>query len=491
MTVKRAERILVVEDSPTVRLQLSVALEREGFVVATASDGASGIEQVRSFAPHCVLLDYYLPDMTGEQVVSTVRGFDRSVQIVLVTGRSAEQPAREMMRRLDIQGFHDKGDGMARLLVWVESALKAHARSTRIERQASGLRQILGSTGVIHRIQPVEELYAHGLAQMGALLQAERGSSAVSSSLHGLAVRFDTEGGPQLPVLVDARGRYVECRGLDALDVLTRRFVLQLAEAQAPCQVGSHLGVPVRVGERVAGGFVLDLEPDAASGSSLPIDYLQLLATQVALALENIRLYQMATVDAVTGLMSRAYMHQRLIEWLKIVVRTGQPLSLVYLDMDKFKPINDTHGHLVGDAVLAELGRRLSQAVRDVDNAGRVGGDEFLITLPSATPQIARRIAERIRDSICDAPAVVRGMRLEMCASIGVGGFELLPLARWMRAGQPEATWHRLAQHFVEQVDTACYEAKRRGGARVVAVDEDGSELAQRLIDYARQISVA
>lgn len=484
---RRAERILIIEDSPTVLLQMRVALEQAGFTVDTASDGASGIDKARTFAPHCILLDYHLPDMTGAQVVASVRELDRCVQIVLVTGRSDVAPALDMMQRLDIQGFHDKADGMARLMVWVEAALKAHARHTLIVRQAHGLQQVLAATGAIHRMQPVDELYHAALEQVLHMVRLQRGLPA-AMPVHGLAVRFDAGACGTRAMLVAASGRYRECDGLDSLDVATRRLLTQLAteNGTAPRELGTLFALPIRLDDDVVGAFVVDLE--RAGERTHVADFLALLASQIALSLRNIRLYEMATVDTVTGLMSRAYIHQRLVEWLKVVIRAGQPLSLVYLDMDRLKPINDTHGHVVGDEVLAELGQRLRATVRDIDSAGRLGGDEFLVTLPSASPVVARRIAERIRAAICDTPARVRGLELELRASIGVGGFDLLPLASWMRASRPESAWHRLATHFIELVDAACYAAKGRGGGQVVAVDDDGLSLTEALVRCASEL---
>lgn len=118
--------ILVVDDSRLMLESTRMLLEAEGHRVLTAPDGESALRILQHERPQLILLDYFMPGMTGEEVVRRVRESDRLVQIVLVTGYSGEKPARAMMRALDIQGYHDKSEGAERLLLWVEVALKSY-----------------------------------------------------------------------------------------------------------------------------------------------------------------------------------------------------------------------------------------------------------------------------------------------------------------------------------------------------------------------------
>src|SRR5690606_19482490 len=118
--------ILVIDDSPDILESSRQLLEPEGHRVLTAIDGPTGVALAEREHPHLILVDYFMPEMTGEEVVRQVRTKDKLVQIILATGYSGEKPARMMMRQLDIQGYHDKGEGAERLLLWVDSALKAY-----------------------------------------------------------------------------------------------------------------------------------------------------------------------------------------------------------------------------------------------------------------------------------------------------------------------------------------------------------------------------
>ncbi len=124
--------VLVVDDQEEILASTRLLLEREGHRVLTA---ASGQEALALFSPeqvHLVLVDYFMPRMSGEEVVREIRKRDRDVQILLMTGYSGEKPPRQMLRLLDIQGYHDKAEGPDRLLLWVDVALKASAQLKRI-----------------------------------------------------------------------------------------------------------------------------------------------------------------------------------------------------------------------------------------------------------------------------------------------------------------------------------------------------------------------
>lgn len=103
-------------------------LEREGHEVLTACGGAEALGILKDTDVHLLLVDFFMPRMTGDELIREVRSFDPIIQIVLQTGYSGEKPPREMLAELDIQGYHDKGRGPGELLVWVDVALKAHHR---------------------------------------------------------------------------------------------------------------------------------------------------------------------------------------------------------------------------------------------------------------------------------------------------------------------------------------------------------------------------
>lgn len=117
--------ILVVDDQEETLISNRLLLEREGHRVLTASGGEKALALFRPGNIHLIIVDYFMPRMSGEDLVHAIRGRDTDVQIVLQTGYAGEKPPREMLQLLDIQGYHDKTDGPDRLLLWVDVALKA------------------------------------------------------------------------------------------------------------------------------------------------------------------------------------------------------------------------------------------------------------------------------------------------------------------------------------------------------------------------------
>jgi diguanylate cyclase (GGDEF)-like protein/PAS domain S-box-containing protein len=160
-----------------------------------------------------------------------------------------------------------------------------------------------------------------------------------------------------------------------------------------------------------------------------------------------------ATRDPLTGLWN----HNRIIEILdEEIARVGRQrstLSVAMMDLDRFKQINDTHGHVVGDEVLREVAKRLADAIRAYDSVGRFGGEEFMIVLPGADAQEAAEACERIRRRIGREPVVTSAGMLELTTSLGV-------VTR-------DGATARDATDLLVAADTALYRSKEAGRDRV------------------------
>ena len=130
---------------------------------------------------------------------------------------------------------------------------------------------------------------------------------------------------------------------------------------------------------------------------------------------------RLSLMDALTGCLNRRALDERLPSELERSLRYGRPLSLVFVDIDHFKAINDQHGHGVGDIVLREVASRLHTHLRSqVDWVARYGGEEFLLVMPETTAREALESAQRLADFVCASPVLVQGMALEVTASFGI-----------------------------------------------------------------------
>jgi two-component system, cell cycle response regulator len=133
----------------------------------------------------------------------------------------------------------------------------------------------------------------------------------------------------------------------------------------------------------------------------------------------NRRLAEQAMTDELTGLANRRHGAHALERAVALAVRHGHALALARIDVDRFKAINDTHGHQAGDEVLADVARRLAGSVRGGDELARWGGDEFVAILPATDRGGALRAAERMRAAVAASPVDVRGAHVPVTISVG------------------------------------------------------------------------
>lgn len=172
------------------------------------------------------------------------------------------------------------------------------------------------------------------------------------------------------------------------------------------------------------------------------------------------KLVRLATKDSLTGLFSRGHFMELGTRAVEHARRYGEPLSVVMFDADRFKAVNDTHGHDVGDMVLKAIGRAAARTLRDVDVLGRIGGEEFAAVLPQTTREQAQLVAERLRAEIAASQVEVDADTiLAVTVSLGVC---VMDTAQGMPTGTPGTL-----DELLKGADTALYKAKQNGRNRV------------------------
>ncbi len=183
---------------------------------------------------------------------------------------------------------------------------------------------------------------------------------------------------------------------------------------------------------------------------------LESLALQIAAALQNAHLYELAMVDGLTGLFMRRYFDARIEEEIERSKRYGTPFSVVMMDVDDFKKLNDEHGHLMGDRVLRSIANTVKAQLRGVDTAARYGGEEIAMILPRSGMLDAYNVGERIRAAIADSRITTDtepAAALAVTASFGIASF-------------PESKASD-GEDLVRRADRALYRAKKTGKNRV------------------------
>ncbi|KJS09836.1 MAG: diguanylate cyclase [Gammaproteobacteria bacterium BRH_c0] len=218
----------------------------------------------------------------------------------------------------------------------------------------------------------------------------------------------------------------------------------------------SWLGVPLKSGQGVMGALVVQNHADHGHYSEQDRELLQFVSTQIAAAIERKQLLEglqrMALYDQLTGLPNRELFHDRIRLALARARREQGQLALLYLDLDRFKVVNDTYGHAAGDLLLEKVARRIEQSVRASDTVARFGGDEFVVLLENCgRAEDVGVIADKIRNAL-NQPFDLEGQSVTVVPSIGT--------AFYPRHGDDEKQLLRIA-------DEAMYSAKKAGGNRV------------------------
>jgi len=200
--------------------------------------------------------------------------------------------------------------------------------------------------------------------------------------------------------------------------------------------------------------------------AQLGTDFLSHLGVIAAFAIDNAinraRLVRSGLTDFLTGWHNRRYLHERLKEELSRAQRTHTGVACVLLDLDHFKTINDTHGHLIGDMALREAADRINQQIRGSDAAARFGGDEFVVLAPAMSHDQAAALAERMRQAVCATPlALPDGSQHQLTVSVGVAIMQL---------GDNKVDIKSAAEQLLAEADAALYRAKQKGRNRVDVV---------------------
>jgi diguanylate cyclase (GGDEF)-like protein/PAS domain S-box-containing protein len=215
------------------------------------------------------------------------------------------------------------------------------------------------------------------------------------------------------------------------------------------------LGVPLRTPRGVIGALAVQTYAGDVRYTERDKTLLQFVSTQVAAAIERkqveARLQHVAQHDPLTDLPNRELFHDRLDVALARARRESRPLALLYIDLDRFKRVNDDYGHDAGDRLLREVAARLRQCVREADTVGRLGGDEFAVLLGDLRlPEDATHVAGKIRQAL-HHPYALGEHRLHVAASIGI-------------AFHPSHGEDR--EQLIRCADDAMYRAKKLGGDR-------------------------
>ena len=466
-TLPSGRKILLVDDDQDYVDATRKLIENEGHAVSVAANGPDALRLVRDEFFDLILVDYYMPKMTGEEFVAELRKTNSFVQVILQTGYASEQPPRELIRRLEIQGYYNKSEGPEKLLLWVDVGLKAAYTVQLLHRSREGLNYILNVTPDLHRIRPLGDLLQGILLQVSGLLGISNSFLAVLPyPLAGGKSQADegfvavVEGNSEL-VINAGTGKYVSQFGLEKylrseeIEAIYNALRTKTIDLKTASTI-----IPLHVGDVDIGIIYLDQKVPTEEA----VDLLKIFANQAAVAIHNTRLYHMATFDPLTKVYLRGIFMESLTHELRVAFRSGEPMAVLLLDVDGMKQINDSIGHLAGDRALEIIGQALHHATRQTDVRGRIGGDEFAVVLPNSTVEGAQVVCGRIYAFLTGKTVAKSDGAIPIRCCIGTCSLNPNDVAA-SKNPLPMANqyFQAMAKKVLKSADRALYEAKKQG----------------------------
>jgi len=433
-------KILVVDDDAFFRTLCLDILTGNGFLVQTATSGAEAINRVEDSAIDIVITDLVMPDMNGLDVIRNAKQINALIDVIVITGHGTIESAIEALKN----GAYDyvrKPFTEEELIHTVTACMEKR----KLLEENTEMRQSLKLfevSKVITTTIDINKLYNISLDALLQIVPADAGITvffdAEAKKLEITAARHIGTDAAEEIVEVFRKSYDKELRALRNITVLLStdfklaRTDLMRADDASVAGYNSFLIAPLLFPKaQTPAGFLLLLSKRNKSDYGVrEINNAGFIAEHAALAFDNARQYSeakgLAFLDSLTNLYNSKYLDAALDKELKRADRLLMPLTVLFVDIDNFKQVNDRNDHLAGSKVLVDVSRVILKAVREVDTVIRYGGDEFVVVLVDADYDVSLRVAERIRSSIEGTPFLEEdGLHIRITVSIGVATYPI------------------------------------------------------------------
>lgn len=469
--------ILIGGDGAQAMGGLDEALAAEGYSVRTVSDGGALLSYVASGQPDLVVIDESVREMAPMEIIKHVRhrAGSRDVPLVLTSTQKQGQAAAAAIRAGAsdyIRKPFELSEVLARVSTHVERGRLV--REARREAETRGI--VLEIVRDVTASLSSEEIFDLLVRRISKLFQIRRCSMILVEEGGSKGTVVAAQDDPSISALSLDLTRYPEIRqavetGAPVLVKNLKRSALfeqirPLWETEnIDIDIQSIVTIPFTFDQGRSGVFFLRSSQDEPALDEESVRLTSAIAQGTVRALNRAAMFEsvlshqeqlemLAKMDELTGCLSRRFLMERLENELERAVRYERLLGLVMFDIDDFKRLNDTHGHITGDAALRSIGEVLRRSLRTADFVGRYGGDEFLLVLPETSVHGTHQLAERIRSGVSRRQFELRGGTLRLTVSGGVAGF-------------PDSNVVRL-EDLIDRADQALYRAKEAGRNKVL-----------------------
>lgn len=455
-------RVLIVDDMPANVKLLEARLSSEYFEVITAENGPTALERIEKEAPDIVLLDVMMPGMSGFEVCEKVKANPKTahIPIVIVTALSETKDR--------IQGLEAGADDFLTKPV-SDKALLARVRNlTRLKMMMDAFRS---------RAETYEQLgLEYGIvtisredATKASILLIEDSLDSANYIKEVLQTKMDDD------IVVFEDGTVAIDSALEdsyelvilSMDLMKEDSLRLVAQLRAREEL-RNLPVLILIEEHEEEALTKAFELGVNDYLVRPIESSELILrsrTQIRHRRYQERLSSdyrdtlaMAVTDSLSGLYNRRYLETHLPRMMQEAIHDMKDLTVIMVDVDHFKDVNDRYGHATGDDVLKEVAKRIRENVRSFDLVTRLGGEEFVVVMPDCSMKFVQATAERVRAKVSDLPIVV-GSNERIPVTVSLGCAQIIG---------PGDT----AEELLKRADLAMYKAKTLGRNKVWVMDD-------------------
>jgi two-component system cell cycle response regulator len=488
-----ATQVLIADDSPVILHMLEAMFRGTGFEVLTAHNGLEAVEMAFAHDVSLIILDVMMPRLSGYQACRLLKSEaqTKSIPVIILTSKD-EASDRFWGLETGADYYLTKDEASQKLLELVAAALaewksrtprhavKRHSSIDILSRVNDLLdRQLFEATllseigRVARHLVRFDETVLSVMELVGRVVDFTVGSIVFvdGDEFDGIIVLHRPAGEAALEAF---RQRLAEAAqhhraGAPLTAQRTRLLTLERADKEGfpEDDLQDFTAFPIVTGEQLVG--LLGLAGRAVARMTPETEALMVQVTnQTHIVVENSRLVErlrdLSIHDGLTDLFNHRHIMETLANEFQRAGRYGKSVSVLMIDIDRFKLVNDTYGHQAGDAVLRELARLLVGTLRAVDAVGRYGGEEFMVVLPETGSDEARLTAERVRRLVAERAFSVAGHALDLTVSIGVANYP----------GPDVAS----VSDLIRLSDRALYHAKTHGRNRVAGLDDEQSAVS-------------
>ena len=451
-------RVLVVDDILANIKLLEARLTAEYFDVLTAMNGPEALEICQRAKCDVILLDIMMPGMDGFDVCRRLKANPETQFIPVVMVTALDQPSDKIAGlEAGADDFLTKPVSDIALITRVKSLARLKTLTDELRMRSATSRDM----GITEELDYMKDRRIDN----GRVLIVDDRKSSYERIAKALKVKHDVE------IEIDPCEAVFRAAESDyELFVVSLNFKdydgLRLCSQIRSLERMRHIPVLIVVEPEDNARLLRGLDLGVNDYIIRPVDSNELLAradTQLRRKRYTDMLrstvqhsMELAITDGLTGLHNRRYLENHLQTLVNEATSRGKPLSVVIVDIDYFKSVNDTHGHDAGDDVLREFSQRIKSNLRSVDLACRYGGEEFVIAMPETDMLVASRVAERLRQRVAEREFVIQdgSMSIPITISAGVASLSHLDDS---------------AEQLLKRADQALYCAKRDGRNRIVA----------------------